>query len=358
MMDVLFGNPLLLILLALLPLGGAGWLFYQRRKKQQDMLADEEDELDFQPLDLNEEGPIDSPKPVAKPSEEDELKFDEALAIDDSVIDEVESDDEETIQQTEDPLSEADIYIAYGRLNQAEELLSQAIFNEPGRTDLRLKLLEVYSESGELDKFNQALAALETIGDADAIREADAFKARFPDEFEGVAAPIEEDGMPDLDLDDLDLDLDEGDEQNVDSLDDLDFDLDDFDMGSEPEIIEKPEAASEATADEGAMDFDLDDLDLEFGSDAEDALSQSDLAQDSQAAFSAEGVSSLESSLDDDLEFLSESDEVATKLDLARAYKDMGDMEGASAILQEVIEQGSDEQKQEAMSLLKSAGTS
>ncbi|MFK0569936.1 FimV/HubP family polar landmark protein [Endozoicomonas sp.] len=351
MMDMLFGNPFLLILLALLPLGGAGFLFYQRRKKQQEAVADEEDEMDFQSLDLDEEGPIDSPKPVAKPSEEDELKFDEALAIDDSVIDELEiDDDEETTQQTEDPLSEADIYIAYGRLNQAEELLNQAIFNEPDRADLRLKLLEVHSESGELDKFNQALGALEATGDAEAIREADAFKARFPDEFEGVAAPVDEDGMPDLDLDDLDLGDD--DEQSVDALDDFDLDLDDFDMGSEPEVAAQPEKAPEEvadTADEDDLDFDLDDLDLEFGAGAEDVL-----AQDSQAAFSDEGVSSLEASLDDDLDFLSESDEVATKLDLARAYMDMGDMEGASAILQEVIEQGSDEQKQEARNLLES----
>ncbi|WP_419535957.1 FimV/HubP family polar landmark protein [Endozoicomonas sp.] len=356
MMDVLFGNPLLLILLALIPLAGAA-LFYQRRKKQQEAIADEEEEMDFQPLNLSEEDPVQPPKPAAKPSEEDELKFDEALAIDDSVIEEVEADDEETTQQTEDPLSEADIYIAYGRLNQAEELLNQAIFNEPDRSDLRLKLLEVYSESGELDKFNQALAALEATGDAAAIREADNFKARFPDEFEGVSAPVEEDEMPDLDLDDLDLDDDS--DQNVDSLDDLDFDLDDFDMEEQSEAAEQPEIAPEAAAvadnTDGTLDFDLDeldDLDLDFGSDAEDTL-----AQDSQAAFSDEGGSSLEASLDDDLDFLSEGDEVATKLDLARAYMDMGDMEGASAILQEVIEQGSDEQKQEAMSLLENAGT-
>ncbi len=354
-MDVLFGNPLLLLLLALIPLVGAGWLFYQRRRKQQEELVDEEDEMGFQPLDLNEEAQIDaSPKPAASPSAEDELKFDEALAIDDSIIEEVEADDGETTQQTEDPLSEADIYIAYGRLNQAEELLSQAIFNEPGRADLKLKLLEVHSESGELDKFNQVLAGLEATGDADAIREADVFKARFPDAFEGVSAPVEEDGMPDLDLDDLELDADE---QNVDSLDDLDFDLDDFDVGSEPDLTSEQSVAAaqpETNQDEGALDFDLDDLDdldLEFSSESED-----DLAQDSEAAFSDEGVSSLEASLDDDLDFLSEGDEVATKLDLARAYMDMGDMEGAAAILQEVIEQGSDEQKQEAVSLLESAG--
>ncbi len=335
MMDTLFGNPLLLLLLALVPLGGAGWLFYQRRRREQEAQEDEGVDADIQSLNLNKEAPVDaSPKPITSPSAEDELKFDDALAIDDSVVDEVEADGE-TTQQTEDPLSEADIYIAYGRLTQAEELLSQAIYNEPGRSDLKLKLLEVHSESGDLDKFNQALADLEAAGDPAAMREADVFKARFPDAFEGVSAPDE---MPDLDLDGLELDSDE---QGADSLDDLDFDLDDFDLDEESEAAAQPETSE------------LDELDdLDFGSEVDDVL-----AQDTQAAFSDEGGSSLEASLDDDLDFLSEGDEVATKLDLARAYMDMGDMEGASAILQEVIEQGSDEQKQEAMSLLENAGT-
>jgi len=44
--------------------------------------------------------------------------------------------------------------------------------------------------------------------------------------------------------------------------------------------------------------------------------------------------------------------EVGTKLDLARAYVDMGDPEGARSILQEVLEEGDDGQRQEANRLL------
>lgn len=43
-----------------------------------------------------------------------------------------------------DPLSEADVYIAYGRYQQAEELLKAAVQSEPRRLDLKLKLLEVH----------------------------------------------------------------------------------------------------------------------------------------------------------------------------------------------------------------------
>jgi pilus assembly protein FimV len=46
--------------------------------------------------------------------------------------------------------------------------------------------------------------------------------------------------------------------------------------------------------------------------------------------------------------------EVGTKLDLARAYMDMGDPEGARSILEEVAQEGSASQKQEAKRLLQS----
>jgi pilus assembly protein FimV len=44
--------------------------------------------------------------------------------------------------------------------------------------------------------------------------------------------------------------------------------------------------------------------------------------------------------------------EVGTKLDLARAYMDMGDPEGARSILEEVVQEGSASQKQEASRLI------
>ncbi|TDJ14286.1 MAG: hypothetical protein E2O63_00375, partial [Gammaproteobacteria bacterium] len=44
--------------------------------------------------------------------------------------------------------------------------------------------------------------------------------------------------------------------------------------------------------------------------------------------------------------------EVGTKLDLARAYVDMGDPGGARSILEEVLNEGDDSQKQQAQQLL------
>ena len=49
---------------------------------------------------------------------------------------------------------------------------------------------------------------------------------------------------------------------------------------------------------------------------------------------------------------MDEIDDVSTKIDLARAYVEMGDKEGAKGILEEVLEEGSEAQKQEAQTLI------
>jgi pilus assembly protein FimV len=77
-----------------------------------------------------------------------------------------------------DVLGEADIYIAYGRFNQAAELLLTAIDQEPHRTDLRLKLMEVYAELGDRDGFGRQEAELREIGGA--ASDIDQLKLRYP----------------------------------------------------------------------------------------------------------------------------------------------------------------------------------
>ncbi len=46
-----------------------------------------------------------------------------------------------------DPLTEADVYMAYGRFQQAEELLKEALSHTPDRPEVLVKLLEVYHQS-------------------------------------------------------------------------------------------------------------------------------------------------------------------------------------------------------------------
>ncbi|MDP2226654.1 MAG: FimV/HubP family polar landmark protein [Moraxellaceae bacterium] len=70
----------------------------------------------------------------------------------------------------------------------------------------------------------------------------------------------------------------------------------------------------------------------------------------------APAASSADLGMDDEFDFLADTDENATKLDLARAYIDMGDMEGARDILQEVLSEGNGNQKDEAKGLLAQVG--
>ncbi|TFW09991.1 pilus assembly protein FimV, partial [Oxalobacteraceae bacterium OM1] len=52
-----------------------------------------------------------------------------------------------------DPVAEADVYIAYGRDAQAEEILKEALRTQPERNAVRLKLLEIYSNRKDLRAF-------------------------------------------------------------------------------------------------------------------------------------------------------------------------------------------------------------
>jgi pilus assembly protein FimV len=52
-----------------------------------------------------------------------------------------------------DPVAEADVYLAYGRDLQAEEILKEAQRSDPDRLAIRTKLLEVYAKRADLKTF-------------------------------------------------------------------------------------------------------------------------------------------------------------------------------------------------------------
>ena len=54
-----------------------------------------------------------------------------------------------------DPIAEADVYLAYGRDLQAEEILKEAIRTNPERLGVRAKLLEVYAKRRDVKGFEQ-----------------------------------------------------------------------------------------------------------------------------------------------------------------------------------------------------------
>ncbi|WP_253451249.1 FimV family protein [Halomonas sp. Y3] len=67
-------------------------------------------------------------------------------------------------------ISEADIFIAYGRYDQARELLDTSLAREPERDDLRLKLLTVHLEQGNREEAEQEARRLHE-GGSPAVRE-------------------------------------------------------------------------------------------------------------------------------------------------------------------------------------------
>ena len=53
-----------------------------------------------------------------------------------------------------DPIAEAEVYIAYGREAQAEEILKEALKRQPDRQAIRAKLLEIYAGRKEVASFS------------------------------------------------------------------------------------------------------------------------------------------------------------------------------------------------------------
>jgi len=256
-----------------------------------------------------------------------------------------------------DVMAETEIYMAFGHYQQAIGLLRSALDQQPDRIDLQIKLLKAYLETRDKLEFQQQYRMLQSLGDAAAIDEVKTMLASA----EGAADWL--DGLPshiDHSIDDtIDFDLDEFDD-NLDlaDLDDIDlFDLD-AEMGDNNEL---PVPAAAGQTDNVSEDLTSVDFDIENESESESEIleldttdANLDLSLDTapDPLTSASSASETPEQADDNgFDFLADTDEVATKLDLARAYMDMGDIEGARDILDEVMQEGSDEQKLEAQAL-------
>jgi pilus assembly protein FimV len=177
-------------------------------------------------------------------------------------------------------------------------------------------------------------------------------------ELPGEQKPSVEDQLDELDfdLDDLDITSDAPAEESASSSDDTGLDLD---------ISDLPDIGSGDGQDEGddfeSLDLDTGAFDLEAEtSGLEDATASGETDLDTDQGLSLDDLPEPEAGLDAEIASAEADtmggmigDEVATKLDLARAYIDMGDTEGAQSALEEVMTEGSDEQKKQAEELLK-----
>ncbi len=325
-----------------------------------------------------------------------------------------------------DPLTEADVFMAYGRYEAAEERLQEAIGQDASRGELRVKLLELYNTTKNQQAFETAAedfyAALGDGADSDPLwQKAVAMGSEIAPGnplFSGavasgvVSTPAPENTSDISSSDIMDIGLDTGvfntqDFTAVDGSQTAPAATDDsgldFSLGEDTSETEVPASQS----DTGELDFslDLDDsalaeaesndttgIDFSMGIDSSDESTQTAIPSDSGLDFDSVDESSMEFSLDTDggddptatdirlemdsdassggmdmnldasdasaidLEMPEGGDEVGTKLDLARAYIDMGDPDGARSILDEVMDEGDDGQKQEAQQLLSQIG--
>ncbi|MHC8400219.1 FimV/HubP family polar landmark protein [Pseudomonas sp. MDT1-17] len=164
-----------------------------------------------------------------------------------------------------DVLSKAQSHITAGRLNQAAALLEDGIKQEPQRSDLRLKLMEVYGQQGDRDAF--VAQERQLVANGDNFAQVEKLKSRFPAMVIAAAGGIAAAAIAaELDAQYVkDLLLDEPEVPAPTVPDDFDsaFDLslDDLEAASPavvaPEAEAQPEPVSAAELDEFPLDDDL-----------------------------------------------------------------------------------------------------
>ncbi len=290
-----------------------------------------------------------------------------------------------------DPVAEADVYLAYGRDLQAEEILKEAMRANPDRLAVRSKLLEVYAKRRDTKGFELLAGQLfaltgpdheewhkaQTLGrqiDADnplyapggqpdmLVREGgrlveplDATTMPQSVQAKAPAGPISQPGSldesPNLDLE-LDLDL-AGSTSSDAAPSALEVTRpfttgaaisDDAQFSIDLPGLDKPQApASASAAAAGGLDFDLGELTLDDDK-AGAASGAAPLGADHDFAAS---LPSFELSDDD-------ADPLARKLELAEEFRQIGDMEGARDLLEEVLASAEGSLKSKAQGMLNS----
>jgi pilus assembly protein FimV len=310
-----------------------------------------------------------------------------------------------------DPVAEADVYLAYGRDLQAEEILKEAMRSSPDRLAIRTKLLEVYAKRRDTKGFELLATQLYSLtrGDGEEWAKAQELGQQIDPEnplyrpggspatgandagerpeplgastmpqsvlptasqFERARAELDDrrrqpqpeavDSQSAVDLD-LDLNLDghakAASSGNASLLaatparqphseSKLDSGLLQFD--SVPDLPATPSTESSPAGPSSgfAMDFDLSaiSLDLNAPGDAQGELNAKPGVEDVDLSSIDLGSDGQDSG----------GDPLARKLELAEEFRQIGDMEGARDLLQEVIARANGALKSKAQGMLNS----
>jgi len=270
-----------------------------------------------------------------------------------------------------DPIAEAEVYMAYGRDAQAEEILREAITKNPDRHEIRLKLLEIYAARRNTSAFERVAGQMyAALGGSPSVvwnRAAELGRSIDPTNplYGGVqsaqpdsAAPLVTTiaattgiagGAMAFDTPSV---TDEIAEQPVTAGAPMEFETAGHVLEFDATQKASGTPAGFAEVNTQGLDFDLSGL--EVPADADQRAPKIDLDYGDAGDDIEFDFSGLDLDLGDTAVGNEELDEIGTKLDLARAYLEMGDKEGAREILQEVMAEGSDKQKSDAQGMLSS----
>ncbi|MCP4953826.1 MAG: hypothetical protein GY922_18470 [Proteobacteria bacterium] len=247
-----------------------------------------------------------------------------------------------------DPLTEAEIYIAYGRSSQAEKILRDAISRFPNRLELKLKLLEALQTLDKFAEFNEMMTSL--------IQEVDKDSAEFAHlqalskKIKAEPAPISGtsgnhstvDSSSSLDIDSAAIEEGSpGSQSSKMDLQEIEFEIESASDIHDSELIPAP---SRTGRDDTGPESGEGDISFEIASEVE-----------SDDVISFEGLSEQPKRSEENLDSFVLTDEpgASDQLDLAQACIQIGDEEGARHILQALVDGEDKESAEKALRILK-----
>ena len=220
---------------------------------------------------------------AAAEAEESGFDSDSTMVLDsteDTVVTEAQPEAAGEDEPRDDVIAEADVYLAYGIYQQAEELLTQAISDNPDRDDYRVKLAETHFASKNAEAFTEVAGDIkERVGEDSPLWKkvlsmGQDLCADNP-MFQGTTVGLDVDSLasaaaPEMDFDlGIDEPLEEKEESVAADLDlSLDEPLDLPEMEADMDATQVTEAGDEAVAEEEAempsepvdeIEFDLSD---------------------------------------------------------------------------------------------------
>lgn len=300
-----------------------------------------------------------------------------------------------------DPISEADLFLNFGRDAQAEEILKEALQSTPNNHQIHLKLLGIYANRKDTNSFSTIARQLKDSGDDEAWQQALEMGRKLePDNpMYGGFRSMEDTGSATVQTTAFNAMMEPAAAAPASALD---FDFDAGTPATRTAASHEETMIMPAAGQDSAMDFDItstnpaiseaaeatampDMNDMIFdvtGSHSSPSAAQSETAKpadDGGMAFTLDfpvdeaaakpapsappagiGFAGISLNFDDvpaepgEPAAAGQGDqwqEVSTKLDLAKAYQEMGDNDGAREILEEVMREGDATQREAAQAL-------